>query len=110
MLYAPSPEFLDPPDETVLCRCEEVTAGTVREFADLGCLGPNQAKAFGRPGMGPCQGRYCGLTVASVIAARRGVPVEEVGYYRIRPPLKPVTLGELAAMDLPDPEEDDDDH
>jgi len=109
-LYAPSPEFLDPPDETILCRCEEVTAGKVREFADLGCLGPNQAKAFGRPGMGPCQGRYCGLTVASVIAARRGVPVEEVGYYRIRPPLKPVTLGELAAMDLPDPEEDDDDH
>ncbi len=109
-LYAPSPEFLDPPDETILCRCEEVTAGKVRDFADLGCLGPNQAKAFGRPGMGPCQGRYCGLTVASVIAARRGVPVAEVGYYRIRPPLKPVTLGELAAMDLPDPADDDDGH
>jgi len=101
-LDAPAPEFLDPPDETVICRCEEVTAGTVRGFVDLGCLGPNQAKSFGRPGMGPCQGRYCGLTVSSVIAARRGVPVAEVGYYRIRPPLKPVTLGELAAMDLPD--------
>jgi hypothetical protein len=25
-----------------------------------------------------------------------------VGYFRIRPPLKPITLGELAAMDLPD--------
>ena len=52
--------------------------------------------------MGPCEGRFCGLTVASVIAARRGVPMAEVGYYRIRPPLKPVTLGELAAMALPD--------
>jgi len=101
-LYAPAPEFLDPPDDTVVCRCEEVTAGKLREFADLGCLGPNQAKSFGRPGMGPCQGRYCGLTVSTVIAARRGVAPAEVGYFRIRPPLKPVTLGELAAMALPD--------
>ena len=28
----------------------------------------------------------------------RGEAVEDVGYYRIRPPIKPVTLGELAAM------------
>jgi NADPH-dependent 2,4-dienoyl-CoA reductase/sulfur reductase-like enzyme len=97
-LYAPAQEFLDPPDETIVCRCEEVTAGTVRGFVDLGCLGPNQAKSFGRPGMGPCQGRYCGATVSAVIAAKRGVSVAETGYYRIRPPLKPVTLGELATM------------
>lgn len=101
-LYAPAPAFLAPADETIVCRCEEVTAGTVRSFVDLGCLGPNQAKAFGRPGMGPCQGRYCGLTISSVIAAKRGVPVADVGYYRLRPPLKPITLGELASMDLED--------
>lgn len=105
-LYAPAPEFLDPPDETVVCRCEEVTAGRIRDFVDLGCLGPNQAKSYGRAGMGPCQGRYCGITVSGIIAARRGVPVDEVGYYRIRPPLKPVTLGELAAMDAVDDEGD----
>ncbi len=97
-LYMPAPEFLDPPDDAVICRCEEVTAGQIRSFVDLGCTGPNQAKAFGRSGMGPCQGRYCGLTVSSVIAAKRGVPIADVGYYRIRSPLKPVTLGELAAM------------
>lgn len=97
-LYSPAPEFLDPPDGTVVCRCEEVTAGALRSFVDIGCLGPNQAKAFGRAGMGPCQGRYCGLTVSSVIAARRGVSPVETGYYRIRPPVKPVTLGELATM------------
>jgi NADPH-dependent 2,4-dienoyl-CoA reductase/sulfur reductase-like enzyme len=108
-LYAPAPEFLDPPDEAVVCRCEEVTAGRIREFVDLGCLGPNQAKSYGRAGMGPCQGRYCGITVSGIIAARRGVPIDEVGYYRIRPPLKPVTLGELAAMDVPGDMADDDD-
>ena len=64
----------------------------------LGCLGPNQTKAFGRCGMGPCQGRYCGLTVAELLAEAHGVGPEAVGYYRIRPPLKPVTLGELAQL------------
>jgi hypothetical protein len=38
----------------------------------------------------------CGLTVTEVIASARGVTPETVGYYRIRPPIKPLTLGELA--------------
>ena len=31
---------------------------------------PNQTKAFGRAGMGPCQGRYCGLSVTEARAAQ----------------------------------------
>lgn len=97
-LYQPAAEFLNPADETVVCRCEEVTAGQIRGFVELGCLGPNQAKSFGRAGMGPCQGRVCGLCVSEIIARARGVQMQDVGYFRIRPPIKPVTLGELAAM------------
>ena len=67
-------------------------------MVELGCLGPNQAKAFVRCGMGPCQGRLCGLTVTELIAHARGVAPAEVGYYRIRPPIKPITLDELAAL------------
>lgn len=100
-LYRPAPEFLRPSDETLVCRCEEVTAGEVRRIARRGCAGPNQAKAFSRAGMGPCQGRLCGLTVSQLIAETREVPVAEVGYYRVRSPIKPITLGELAAMELP---------
>ncbi|RYG91834.1 FAD-binding protein [Loktanella sp. IMCC34160] len=88
-------------DDTIVCRCEEVTAGAIRGYAKLGCTGPNQAKAFGRAGMGPCQGRYCGLTVTALLAEATGQTEDETGYYRIRPPLKPVTLAELAAMDAP---------
>lgn len=97
--YPPFAEALSPSDGTVICRCEEVTAGDVRGYAKLGCLGPNQTKAFGRAGMGPCQGRYCGLTVTALLAEAHGQSPDETGYYRIRPPLKPVTLGELAAME-----------
>jgi len=99
--YPPHDAALDPADSTVVCRCEEVTAGDIRGYAKLGCLGPNQTKAFGRAGMGPCQGRYCGLTVTALLARANGQTPDETGHYRIRPPLKPVTLGELAAMQDP---------
>ena len=100
--YPPYAGAIAPPDDTIICRCEEVTAGDIRRFAGLGCLGPNQAKAFGRSGMGPCQGRYCGLSVSQILAASNKISLDDTGYFRIRPPLKPVTLGELAAMDIPD--------
>lgn len=95
-LYRPLDEHRIPADHVTVCRCEEVTAGEVRGYVDLGCLGPNQTKSFGRCGMGPCQGRLCGLTVTEVIAAARKVAPDEVGYYRIRPPIKPIHLGSFA--------------
>jgi NADPH-dependent 2,4-dienoyl-CoA reductase/sulfur reductase-like enzyme len=95
-LYTPRPPRLD--DATLVCRCEEVTAGQIRVAARIGALGLNQLKAFTRCGMGPCQGRMCGATAAEVMAAARGVPVEQVEPYRTRFPTKPLTLGELAAL------------
>ena len=92
-LYRPLDEHRIPADDVIVCRCEEVTAGDLRGYVDLGSLGPNQAKNFGRCGMGPCQGRLCGLTVTEVIASARNVGPDEVGYYRIRPPIKPIHLG-----------------
>ncbi|GAA5237134.1 FAD-dependent oxidoreductase [Verticiella sediminum] len=98
VLYQPSDAYRRPTDDTIVCRCEEVTARQVRETVKLGCSGPNQMKAFLRCGMGPCQGRLCGLTVSELIAEERGVPQDEVGYYRLRFPTKPLTLGELALL------------
>jgi NADPH-dependent 2,4-dienoyl-CoA reductase/sulfur reductase-like enzyme len=95
-LYRPRVENRIPDkNEVLVCRCEEVTAGQIRAYVDLGCFGPNQTKAFGRCGMGPCQGRFCGLTVTEIIAQCRGVEPSVVGYYRIRPPIKPVMLGDF---------------
>jgi NADPH-dependent 2,4-dienoyl-CoA reductase/sulfur reductase-like enzyme len=99
-LCAPPEAVRNPPDETIVCRCEEITAGAIRAVVAQGCQGPNQAKAFLRVGMGPCQGRMCGPVVTEVIAAARGIAPDQVGYFRIRPPLKPVTVGELAGLDV----------
>ncbi|MEZ5801574.1 MAG: NAD(P)/FAD-dependent oxidoreductase [Nitratireductor sp.] len=96
--YPPFVAALTPDDATIICRCEEVTAGDIRRHAKLGCIGPNQTKAFGRAGMGPCQGRYCGLTVTELLAEANQKTQEETGYYHIRPPIKPVSLRELSAL------------
>jgi Pyridine nucleotide-disulphide oxidoreductase/BFD-like [2Fe-2S] binding domain len=97
LLHRPRISHRIPDDETIICRCEETTAGALRDVVRLGCPGPNQAKAFLRCGMGPCQGRLCGLTVTEIMADATGVSADAIGYYHIRPPFKPVTLGEIAS-------------
>jgi bacterioferritin-associated ferredoxin len=97
-LYRPAKAFRIPQGDTIVCRCEEVTAERIRATVPLGATGPNQMKSFLRCGMGPCQGRMCGLTVAELIADERKISPQEVGYYRLRSPVKPIALGELAAM------------
>jgi hypothetical protein len=98
-LFKPRSQIFAPTDQTIVCRCEEITAGEIRALAKIGRPGPNQIKAATRAGMGPCQGRQCGYTVTRILGAAQSRLPSEVGFFHIRPPLKPVTLGELAALD-----------
>jgi NADPH-dependent 2,4-dienoyl-CoA reductase/sulfur reductase-like enzyme len=97
-LYRPAPSVLLPADDIIACRCEEVTVAQIRRAARLGAQGPNQAKAFTRCGMGPCQGRICGSIVSAVMADTLAKPITEIGAYRPRAPYKPITLGALAGL------------
>ncbi|ACD20836.1 FAD/NAD(P)-dependent oxidoreductase [Paraburkholderia phytofirmans] len=98
--YTLRQEVTSPADETIVCRCEELRAQEVREAAMSGTTSPDRIKSLIRAGMGPCQGRQCGYTVSNLIAATQHKPVREVGFYRVRPPLKPLTLDELASLDI----------
>lgn len=98
-LYRPRRQITLPADDTVVCRCEEVTAGRIRAAAKAGAGDPNQVKALTRCGMGPCLGRVCGVTVAGIIADAVGRPVADIGLFRVRPPLRPITLAQLASLD-----------
>jgi NADPH-dependent 2,4-dienoyl-CoA reductase/sulfur reductase-like enzyme len=99
--YQPRTALLNPADDVIVCRCEEKTAGALRAAIRGGCSGPNQVKTATRCGMGPCQGRLCGLTLTTLMAAETGLSPQETGTLRIRPPLKPLTLGELASTSSP---------
>lgn len=97
-LYTPAKEFMLPDDNTVVCRCEEIKANQIRQATRLGCSGPNQVKSFTRCGMGPCQGSQCGSTVSALIADEINTSIDQVGFFRVRPPFKPITLGELSKI------------
>ena len=97
-MFRPRPEIFAPSDATIICRCEEVTAGAVRALANVGRPGPSQLKTATRMGMGPCQGRQCGYTLTRILAEAQKRPPADVGFFRVRPPLKPVSIGELACL------------
>lgn len=96
-LYTPPRAQRIPADaDVIVCRCEEVRAGEIGEIAAAGCPGPDQLKALSRCGMGPCQGRWCGPMVSEMLAQAQTRDIAQVGYYRIRAPVKPVTVAEIA--------------
>lgn len=81
-------------DDTIVCRCESVTAATLRaSVVEAGATEANRAKAFSRVGMGRCQGRYCGNAAAEIIAAARGEAVAGAGRLRGQAPVKPIGIG-----------------
>lgn len=87
----------DMADDTILCRCEAITAGELRAAANesLATLPPpevNRAKALTRVGMGRCQGRVCGAAAAEILATTLSCPVEQVGRLRGQPPVKPIPI------------------
>ena len=69
---------------TVLCRCEDVTAG---EVDAAGAKSPAALKIMTRCGQGPCQGRVC----ERLIAERLGTPAR----FNARAPVRPIPLGAL---------------
>ncbi|NDI09748.1 MAG: hypothetical protein EBY74_01925 [Actinobacteria bacterium] len=90
-------ESLD--DAEVVCRCEEVCAGEIKQSAkELGADSARTAKLFTRAGMGLCQGRICQRNVAEIIDFARSDVKDSSDANRetVRPIGGVVTLGGLS--------------
>ena len=92
-------------DDVVVCRCEAVTAGSIRAAAVTGWYDLSGVKASVRAGMGPCQGRECGVAVTAVTRAAGGdraasgqeaVPASAA--WSPREPVRPVRLSSAIAI------------
>ncbi|WP_066909713.1 FAD-dependent oxidoreductase [Millisia brevis] len=90
-------------DDTVICRCEEVTHADIRYAREhLGAHDPRTVKMLARPGMGWCQGRVCGFATTHLSGAPDGAAAEpHLRATAKRPLAAPITLDELAALDDP---------
>lgn len=85
----------------ILCRCEDVTVDEFHKaFAD-GFQEMESLKRFTGVGTGFCQGKGCLCESARELAGLRGVEPAEIPLTNIRPPLEPLTFGELAGLDVP---------
>ncbi|TFL18493.1 FAD-dependent oxidoreductase [Jannaschia formosa] len=93
-LYA-APARPAPVGQTILCRCEEITAATARAAIAGGADDPAKLKRATRLGMGRCQGRYC-LPQALRLLAEAGHPAPPEALFAPQIPARPVPLGALA--------------
>ena len=82
--------------ETIMCRCEDVTREKVLTCIANGYRTLDEIKRVTRAGMGSCQGRTCQNLIATELSRAYNVPMEEVLIPTFRPPVKPVSMGDLA--------------
>jgi hypothetical protein len=73
-------------EDTVVCRCEDVTLGQMRKYS-----GWRDAKLQSRCGMGACQGRTCGAAAKVVLGW---------GMESVRPPVLPASVQSLVSEKL----------
>lgn len=83
------------PDATILCRCEGVTYGALRQLAEASALDVATMKRLSRAGMGRCQSRYCGAAIAG-IAKSAHKHDQTRGFLAPQMPLRPVPVAALA--------------
>jgi NAD(P)H-nitrite reductase large subunit len=83
------------PDAAIVCRCESVTAGSLRAAIAAGCADAGELKRVTRAGMGRCQARYCGSVVTAALAEDRGIAPGEYSSFAPRVPVKPLDIATL---------------
>jgi thioredoxin reductase/bacterioferritin-associated ferredoxin len=83
--------------DTIVCRCEDITYGQIMGAIKAGAADCNEVKAWTRAGMGPCQGRTCGETIAEILSRQVG-DRDKAGFFTARVPLRPCTIDALAPI------------
>jgi len=83
-------------DDMIVCRCEEVTLGEIKEAIAQGAIDVVGVKRRTRAGMGLCQGRTCEKMIQQILSQELGISPDKTGNSSVRPPVRPVTFGTLA--------------
>jgi bacterioferritin-associated ferredoxin len=83
-------------EDTIICRCEDVTYGQIVKAIEEGFTTTEEIKRMLRCGMGACQGRTCGRLIAQIIAAKTGKLISQIALPTFRPPCGPTELAILA--------------
>lgn len=91
----PSVAYQQIPDDTLICRCENITMGTVKKEIKRGVTTSGALKKATRCGMGRCQGRTCGIVLHDIITALTNNSSEDIGGSFCRAPVKNVAISDF---------------
>lgn len=83
-------------DKTIICRCSDVTLGEIRDLIRQGYTSYDEIKRITRIGMGPCQGKTCGMLVLREISKLTEKRIEELLPQNTRPLTVGVKLEDIA--------------
>lgn len=83
-------------DDMLVCRCEEVTKGEIRQAVHAGMFTMEEIRRYLRSGMGLCQGQTCGKLVKSIVARELKVSPDAVEPAGSRAPMRPIEMRILA--------------
>ncbi len=82
--------------KVLACRCEDVTVHDVEQAIAMGHRDIESLKRYTGFGTGWCQGKWCLVPCARLLAARGGDPGQGI---TPRPPYHPTSLANLAGLD-----------
>lgn len=79
-------------DDILICRCEEISKGEIRQAVHDGIRTMEEMRRYLRNGMGLCQGQACGKLVKGIIARELGVNMTALEPSTSRSPIRPVEM------------------
>ena len=79
-------------DDLVICRCEEITRGEIKDAIRNGFQTLNGVKRITRAGMGLCQGQTCQQLVARILTEELGLSAADIDPTTARGPVRPLRL------------------
>lgn len=82
-------------DDTIICRCERVTAGEIRSWIKQGCRDLNELKTISRAGMGSCGAKTCRVLMQRLLR-EEGFSASEITDFTRRPLFIEVPIGVFA--------------
>ncbi|MEL7648648.1 MAG: (2Fe-2S)-binding protein [Sedimentibacter sp.] len=83
-------------DDMIICRCEEITKGEIKEAIRNGASSVTMVKKLTRAGMGLCKGKTCSKLIQSIISQETGIPLKEIDFDVQRAPLRPLKVETIA--------------
>lgn len=93
------------PDEAIICRCERVTAGEIRNLIKKGVTDANELKAISKVGMGACGAKTCTKLIEKLFR-EEGIPYDEITPFVQRPLFIEVPLRHFVGLSKEEKQDD----